>query len=114
VNDLKENDITLTTAEYFRVPSMEEPDEDIHPAYLESILNRVKRSGARVIVLKCDAEQVTRVLEQAWKLGLTENHAWVLTDSAVSEVTVPRGIIKNDNFSLKLKNLRTEPWTEPI
>ena len=56
--------------------------------YLESILNRVRRSGARVIVLKCAAEQVTKVLKQAWKLGLTENHAWVLTDAAVSEVTI--------------------------
>ena len=88
VNYLKVNDITLTTAEYFRVASMEDPDEDhgIKPADLESILNRVKRSGARVIVLKCGADQVTKVLEQAWKLGLTENHAWVLTASAVSEV----------------------------
>ena len=39
-------------------------------------------------MLKCDAEQAAKVLEQAWKLGLTENHAWVLMDSAVSEVTV--------------------------
>ena len=66
---------------------MEDPDEDINPADFESILNRVKRSGARVIVLKCCPEQVTKVLEQAGKLGLTENHAWILTDSAVSEVT---------------------------
>jgi len=101
VNDLKENDITLTTAEYFRVPSMEGPDEDIHPAYLESILNRVKRSGARVIVLKCDTEQVTRVLEQAWKLGLTENHAWVLTDSAVSE----KHILPNGSFPAYMRGL---------
>ena len=92
VNNLKANDITLTAAEYFRVPSMEDPDEDINPADLESVLNRVQISGARVIVLKCGAEQVTKVLKQAWKLGLNENHAWVLTDSAVSEVTVPSGI----------------------
>ena len=94
VNNLKANDITLTAAEYFRVPSMEGLDEDINPADLESILNRVQRSGARVIVLKCGAEQVTKVLEQAWKLGLTENHAWVLTVSAVSEVILPGGITK--------------------
>ena len=70
---------------------MEDPDEDINPADLESVLNRVQISGARVIVLKCGAKQVTKVLEQAWKLGLNENHAWVLTDFAVSEVTVPSG-----------------------
>ena len=105
VNYLKVNDITLTTAEYFRIASMEDPDEDhgIKPADFESILNRVKRSGARVIVLKCGAEQVTKVLEQAWKLGLTENHAWVLTDSAVSEVQ--RRVVKQKKIMIAFHSL---------
>ena len=87
---------------------MEDPDEDINPADFESILNRVKRSGARVIVFKCCAEQVTKVLEQAWKLGLTKNHAWVLTDSAVGEVKVPSGITEknNDSFSFTVRDYR--------
>lgn len=66
---------------------MEDADQHISQ-HLESMLIRIKHSGARAIVLKCDAEQARKVLEQAWRLGLTENHAWILTDSAVSEVTV--------------------------
>ncbi|XP_078368663.1 glutamate receptor ionotropic, kainate 2-like isoform X2 [Oculina patagonica] len=100
VNSLTENDITLTTPEYFNIPSTEYPGDYTNP-HLESKLNRIKHSGARVIVLKCGAQQATQVLEKAWSLGLTENHAWILTDSAVDE----SHILPNESFPVSMTGL---------
>lgn len=49
-------------------------------------LLRLRERGTRVVILNCEWQFVTTILEQASNLDMIKDWVWILTDGAIAEV----------------------------
>ena len=53
-------------------------------------LLRLREKGTRVVILNCESQYVSSVLQQASKLDMIHDWVWILTDGAIAKVCMIR------------------------
>lgn len=69
---------------------------------LNNTLKNIKRSLARVIILNCESQYASRVLEEAFKMGLmAREYVWIVTDAITGNPhnLLPQGDRYSDRYS---------------